>query len=90
MFEKLTNHQSTGAYIVLIKCSKIFVFGSTMLPIAFSTVGSGILFGLFSLASARNPDESEKLYGSTLVAFALMETFVFLGLVIGVLVNFVL
>jgi F0F1-type ATP synthase membrane subunit c/vacuolar-type H+-ATPase subunit K len=61
-----------------------------MLPIAFSTVGSGILFGLFSLASARNPDESEKLYGSTLVAFALMETFVFLGLVIGVLVNFVL
>lgn len=60
-----------------------------MMPIAFSTTGCGILFGLFSVASARNPEESEKLYGSTLVAFALMETFVFLGLIVGILVNFV-
>ena len=76
-------------YIILIKCSKIFVFASAMLPIAFSTTGCGVLFGLFSLASARNPEESEKLYGSTLVAFALMETFVFLGLIVGILVTFI-
>lgn len=58
-----------------------------MLPISFSAVGCGLLFGSFLLSSARNPDESEKLFGSTLVAFALIETFVFLGLIVSVMVN---
>lgn len=61
----------------------------TMLPIAFSSVGCGILFGLFSVAASRNPDEYDKLYGSTLVAFALVETFVFLGLIVGFLVSLI-
>ena len=61
-----------------------------MLPIAFSSLGCGLVFGLFLLASSRNPEESENLYGTTLVAFALIETFVFLGLIVSIVVNFLL
>lgn len=61
-----------------------------MLPIAFSAIGCGVLFGSYLLSSARNPEESEKLFGSTLVAFALIETFVFLGLIVSLLVNFLI
>lgn len=76
--------------MILVKCTKILVFAATMLPIALAALGCAVLFGSFTIACAKNPEETERMYGSTLVAFALMETFVFLGLVVGILVNIIL
>lgn len=52
-----------------------------MLPIAFGVLGTGILFGCYNLAVARNPEESENMFNTTLMGFALMETFVFLSFI---------
>ena len=52
-----------------------------MLPIALGALGTGILFAGYNLAVARNPEENENLFNSTLMGFALMETFVFLSFI---------
>ena len=54
-----------------------------MLPIAFGVLGTGILFAGYNLAVSRNPEEGENLFNSTLMGFALMETFVFLSFIVG-------
>ena len=54
-----------------------------MLPIAFGVLGTGILFAGYNLAVSRNPEEVENLFNSTLMGFALMETFIFLSFVAG-------
>ena len=51
--------------------------------IAFGVLGTGILFGCYNLAVSRNPEEQESLFNSTLMGFALMETFIFLSFVVG-------
>jgi F0F1-type ATP synthase membrane subunit c/vacuolar-type H+-ATPase subunit K len=53
-----------------------------MFPIAFGVLGTSILFASFNIAQARNPEESENLFNSTLMGFALIETFVFLSFLI--------
>ena len=53
------------------------------MPIAFGVLGTGILFAGYNLAVSRNPEEVENLFNSTLMGFALMETFVFLSFVVG-------
>lgn len=53
-------------------------------PMAMGSLGTGLLFGQFIVASARNPDEYERLYGTSLTAFALIETFSFLALIVTV------
>lgn len=54
-----------------------------MLPIAFAALGTGILFGCYNLAVSRNPEEVENLFNTTLMGFALMETFIFISFVVG-------
>jgi len=51
----------------------------------FNTLGTGVLFGQFLIAASRNPEIYEKLYGTCLTAFALIETFSFLAIVVAVL-----
>ena len=46
-----------------------------MLPLAFGALGTGVLFAGYNIAAARNPDEAEGLYNSTLAGFAFIETF---------------
>jgi F0F1-type ATP synthase membrane subunit c/vacuolar-type H+-ATPase subunit K len=57
-----------------------------MLPIAFGTLGTGLLFAGYNLAVARNPEENENLFNSTLMGFALMETFVFLSFIVAAVI----
>lgn len=57
-----------------------------MYPIAFAALSVGVLFASYNIASARNPDESESLFSTTMMAFALIETFVFMGLLVSVAV----
>ncbi len=67
--------------MLLVTAVKFLVLGGCMLPIAFGVLGTGILFAGYNLAVARNPEENENLFNSTLMGFALMETFVFLSFI---------
>jgi F0F1-type ATP synthase membrane subunit c/vacuolar-type H+-ATPase subunit K len=69
--------------MLLVLAVKTLVLGGCMLPIAFGVLGTGILFAGYNLAVSRNPEEGENLFNSTLMGFALMETFVFLSFVVG-------
>lgn len=69
--------------MVLIKCAKIILYGMCFFPMSFGSLGTGLLFGQFLIASSRNPNEYEKMYGTCLTAFALIETFSFLALVVA-------
>jgi len=68
--------------VLLVLAAKVIVMGGCMLPIAFGILGTGILFAGYNLAVARNPEESEPLFNSTIMGFALMESFVFLSFVV--------
>ena len=69
--------------MLLVLAVKVLVLGGCMLPIAFGVLGTGILFAGYNLAVSRNPEEGENLFNSTLMGFALMETFVFLSFIVG-------
>lgn len=69
--------------MLLVLAVKTLVLGGCMLPIAFAALGTGILFGCYNLAVSRNPEEVENLFNTTLMGFALMETFIFISLVVG-------
>lgn len=73
-------------FLLLITATKVLVFGGCMLPIAFGVLGTGILFAGYNLAVARNPEEGEGLFNTTLMGFALMETFVFLSFIVAAVV----
>jgi F0F1-type ATP synthase membrane subunit c/vacuolar-type H+-ATPase subunit K len=72
--------------MLLVSAVKFLVLGGCMLPIAFGVLGTGILFGCYGLAVSRNPEEAENIFNTTLMGFALMETFVFMSFVLGFVV----
>ena len=65
--------------MLLVSAVKFLVLGGCMLPIAFGVLGTGILFAGYNLSVSRNPEEVENLFNSTLMGFALMETFLMGG-----------
>ena len=69
--------------MLLVQAVKVLVLGGCMLPLAFGALATGILFAGYSLGVSRNPEESENLFNSTLMGFALVETFIFLSFVAG-------
>jgi F0F1-type ATP synthase membrane subunit c/vacuolar-type H+-ATPase subunit K len=69
--------------MLLVLAVKVLVLGGVMLPIAFGALGTGILFAGYNVAVSRNPEEVESLFNTTLMGYALMETFVFLSFVVG-------
>ena len=50
--------------MLLVLAVKTYVLGGCMTPIAFGVLGTGILFGCYNLAVARNPEENENLLGT--------------------------
>lgn len=75
--------------MLLVLAVKTLVLGGCMIPIAFAALGTGFLFGCYNMAVARNPEESENMFNTTLMGFALMETFVFLSFVFGFITYFI-
>lgn len=61
---------------------KAILFGFAMFPISFAALGSGILFGCYNLALSRNPEEKDDLFSGTIMWFAFIESFVFVGLAV--------
>ena len=72
--------------MLLVLAVKVLVLGGCMLPIAFGALGTGILFAGYNIAVSRNPEEVENLFNTTLMGYALMETFVFLSFIAGFVV----
>jgi F0F1-type ATP synthase membrane subunit c/vacuolar-type H+-ATPase subunit K len=51
-------------------------------------IGTGVLFCGFLVASSRNPEEQENFFSYTLIGFALIESYIFIGTLILVLLFF--
>ena len=66
--------------MLIIKGVKILTFAFIMFPVAFAALSTGILFSSFNIAVSRNPEEYDRLFTTTMVAFALIETFIFIAL----------
>ena len=49
-----------------------------MFTLAGAAIGTGVLFAGYTLSAAKNPEEADNLFNTTLMAFALIETFVFI------------
>ena len=74
--------------MLMVLAAKVLVFGFCMLPIAGGAVGTGLLFASYNIAVSRNPEEVENIFNTTLMGFALIETFVFLSFVLATIVFF--
>ncbi|MCB1712530.1 MAG: hypothetical protein KDH96_08680 [Candidatus Riesia sp.] len=69
--------------MLVITAVKLLVIGFCMFTLAGATIGTGVLFAGYNLSVAKNPEEAENLFNTTLMAFALIETFVFLSFVLA-------
>ena len=69
--------------MLIIKGVKILTFAFAMFPIAFAALSVGILFSSYNISVSRNPEEKDYLYTMTLLAFGLIETFVFIAIGLG-------
>ncbi len=65
--------------LAVIHAAKIIAIVFSSFALAGATIGTGILFSGYNVGAARNPDESENLFNTSLMAFALIETFVFMS-----------
>lgn len=70
--------------MVILQAVKVALFAAFMIPLGFAAVATGLVFGAFNLAVSRNPEEKDYLFSNSLVAFALIESFVFIGLLVTV------
>ena len=70
----------------LITAMKVLVIGFAMFPIAFAALGVGFIFGCFLIGLSRNPAEKDTLFANAMVAFVIVESFVFTALLVGALV----
>jgi len=75
--------------MLLILIAKMLVITGAMITLGGAAIGTGVLFAGYLTGAARNPEEAENLFNSTLMGFALIETFVFMSfLICGVIYFF--
>ena len=72
--------------MLILQAAKMFVFSGIMITLAGAAIGTGMLFASYNLSVAKNPEEAENLFNTTLMAFALVETFVFLSFLIAAVI----
>jgi F0F1-type ATP synthase membrane subunit c/vacuolar-type H+-ATPase subunit K len=77
-------------YLFIVQGVKMLTFSFAMYPIAFAALGIGVLFASYNIAVSRNPEEGESMFSTTMMAFALIETCIFMGLVVSFAVYFIL
>ena len=71
----------------IVTAAKIMTFAFAMFPVAFAALATGVIFGCFLLALARNPLEKDVLFSNAMIAFVLVESFVFTALLVCVIVR---
>ncbi len=74
--------------MLVITAVKISVIGTCMITLAGAAIGTGILFAGYAISAAKNPEEADNLFNTTLMAFALIETFVFISFVVALVAFF--
>lgn len=74
--------------LLVITAVKILVIGTCMITLAGAAIGTGVLFAGYTLSAAKNPEEADNLFNTTLMAFALIETFVFISFVVAIVAFF--
>ena len=74
--------------MILIVLAKMLVVAGSMITLAGAAIGTGIVFAGYLSGAARIPEEAENLFNSTLMGFALIETFVFMSFLIAGTVYF--
>lgn len=75
--------------MILIKASKVLMFAFGTFPIAAGSLATGAIFSAMNIGIARNPESTSALFNNSMVAFALVETFIFVGAVFCALVSVV-
>ena len=75
------------AVIILVKAMKVIMFAFGVFPIAAGSLATGGIFGAMNIGMARNPDEGSALFNNSMIAFALVETFIFVGVVFCIAVS---
>lgn len=75
--------------LLAITASKFIALGFISITLCGAAIGTGILFAGYNIGAARNPEESENLFNTSLMAFALIETFVFLSILVGAIIYFI-
>ncbi len=75
--------------MLAITASKFIALGFISITLCGAAIGTGILFAGYNIGAARNPEESENLFNTSLMAFALIETFVFLSILVGAIIYFI-
>ena len=74
--------------LLVITASKFIALGFLFITLAGGAIGTGVLFGCYTIAASKNPEETESLFNTSLMAFALVETFIFLGFLIAAVIYF--
>jgi F0F1-type ATP synthase membrane subunit c/vacuolar-type H+-ATPase subunit K len=74
--------------LLAITASKLLSLGFISITLGGAAAGTGILFAGYILSAAKNPEEAENLFNTALMAFALIETFVFLGILVSAVIYF--
>lgn len=72
--------------MLIVSAVKFLVIGFSMITLAGAAIATGVLFAGYNLSVAKNPEEAESLFNTTLMAFALIETFVFIAFALDAVV----
>lgn len=76
--------------VFIVAAAKISLFAFLMFTISFAALATGLIFGCFLLAMARNPLEKDALFANAMIGFVLVESFVFTALLVCIIVQFTL
>lgn len=74
--------------MLAITASKFIALGFVFTTLCGAAIGTGVLFAGYNVGASRNPEEAEGLFNTSLMAFALIETFVFLAILIAAVIYF--
>jgi F0F1-type ATP synthase membrane subunit c/vacuolar-type H+-ATPase subunit K len=74
--------------LLAITASKFISLGFISITLCGAAIGTGALFAGYNVGAARNPDEAENLFNTSLMAFALIETFVFIAMLVAAVIYF--
>lgn len=56
--------------MLIVTASKMLVIAGVMTTLAGAALGTAVLFASYILGAAKNPEEAESLFNTTLMAFA--------------------
>ena len=68
--------------MLIVMAAKYLSMGLITITLSGGAIGTGVLFAGYNVGASKNPEEAESLFNTSLMAFALIETFIFIGLLV--------